>query len=85
MGGHDPFEEKVGVGIPVTKISVTLFVGNEVLNIFHLQFFFEKKQIFLFGRHGALDDKNKCNLFCGKCYTNYCFKVFSSKRPILVE
>ncbi len=28
------------------KVNITFFVGNEVLNIFHLTIFFEKNNIF---------------------------------------
>ncbi len=80
-----------------TKINITFFVGNEVLNIFHSTIF-AKKTIFskitakiifeghdLFWGNGASDDKNEYKLSRGKWGNGYCFEVFFSKNPILTE
>ncbi len=67
------WEDKIflrGEGRLTTKISITFFVGIEILNIFHL-INFRKKTIFskITAKNNffvALDDKNEYNFFCGK-------------------
>ncbi len=79
MGGRDHFE---GKGLFGDKKQYKFFVGNEILNIFHLTIFFfnSKNNQVIFD--GALDDKNKYNLFHGKWGTEYSSEIFSSKLPI---
>ncbi len=68
-----------------TKINITFFVGNEVLNIFYLTIFLKKKNNIFennqkkffrrrdhFRGKGASDDKNEYNLFHGNWGTEYC-------------
>ncbi len=83
-----------------TKIDITFFCKKWGVEYFSCKNFFEKKQNnffqnnwenFFFGGddqflwNGALDDKNKYNLFYGKLGTEYGFEVFSSKKPILAK
>ncbi len=87
-----------GSGRLAIKINITLFVGNEDLNIFQLTIFFEKKTIFSkitaknnflghdhFVGNGAPNYKNEYNLFHGKWGIKYSFEDFSSKKPIRAE
>ncbi len=91
VGGYDHFE---GKGRLATKINRTFFVGNEVLNIFHLTTFLEKtifseiavKNNFwrtwsFYREMGCRTEKMNITFSMGSGVPNTVLKFFSQKSP----